>query len=107
MSGTYFDAVATRVTCHPIDLHVIDIDKIQIDTLAGERQRDRTPNSGGGTGNQRPLSAQDFHLVRCWRPLPCRHAPKDSMHDAPERPLHCEISVPSESGAGRVWTAPD
>jgi len=27
------------------------------------------------------------------------------MHDAPERPLHCEISVPSESGAGRVWTA--
>jgi hypothetical protein len=35
MSGPYFDAVAARLTCHPIDLHIIDIDKIQIDTLAG------------------------------------------------------------------------
>jgi len=49
ISGPYFDAVATRVTCHPIDLHVIDINQIQIDALAGERKGDRTSDPGGGT----------------------------------------------------------
>src|SRR5262245_20841404 len=63
MSGQHFDATATRLARHLIDFDVIDVYEIQIDTLAGERQRDRTSDSGRRTGDQRLLSAQDFHYI--------------------------------------------
>src|SRR5262249_21323623 len=49
ISGPYCDAVTTRVTCHPIALHGIDITQIQLDAVAGERKGDRTSDLGGGT----------------------------------------------------------